>query len=281
MIGVVLALAGLLGLSIGSFLNVVIYRVPAGKSIVAPPSACPQCDHQIGARDNIPLVSWILLRGRCRNCSAPISPRYPLVELGTATFFVLVALLYAPALVNSTGALTAVANLLVLVSFLYLCAISVALAMIDVEVHRLPNSIVLPAYIVAAVTLTVASVITDDYAQLLRAGIGMVALAVLYFVIAVAYPGGMGFGDVKLAGVLGAYLGWAGWGALVTGSLLAFVLGGIFGLVLILTKRQGRKSGIPFGPWMVAGAWIGIPFGSAIWSNYLSIFGLSVSAVHL
>jgi leader peptidase (prepilin peptidase) / N-methyltransferase len=276
MIGIVLALAAVLGLSIGSFLNVVIYRVPAGKSIVAPPSACPNCDHQIGARDNIPLVSWLVLRGKCRNCATPISVRYPLVEAGTALFFVLVALLYAPALVDSTGALTAVANLLVLSSFLYLCAISVALAMIDVEVHRLPNSIVLPAYIVAAVTLTVASFITGDYAQLLRAGIGMAALALLYFVIAVAYPGGMGFGDVKLAGVLGAYLGWAGWGALITGSLLAFLLGGIFGLVLVLLKRKNRKSGIPFGPWMVAGAWIGIPFGGFLWSNYLSVFGLSV-----
>jgi len=248
MIGIVLALAAVLGLSIGSFLNVVIYRVPAGKSIVAPPSACPNCDHQIGARDNIPLVSWLVLRGKCRNCATPISVRYPLVEAGTALFFVLVALLYAPALVDSTGALTAVANLLVLSSFLYLCAISVALAMIDVEVHRLPNSIVLPAYIVAAVTLTVASFITGDYAQLLRAGIGMAALALLYFVIAVAYPGGMGFGDVKLAGVLGAYLGWAGWGALITGSLLAFLLGGIFGLVLVLLKRKNRKSGVDRNP---------------------------------
>jgi leader peptidase (prepilin peptidase)/N-methyltransferase len=276
MIGIVLALAAVLGLSIGSFLNVVIYRVPAGKSIVAPPSACPNCEHPIGARDNIPLLSWLLLRGKCRNCATPISARYPLVELGTAVFFVLVALVFAPALVNSTGTFTAVANALVLISFLYLCAISVALAMIDVEVHKLPNAIVLPAYAVAAVTLTVAAAITGNYSQLFTAGVGMVALAALYFVIALVYPGGMGFGDVKLAGVLGAYLGWAGWGALITGSLLAFFLGAAFGLALILFRQKGRKSGIAFGPWMVAGAWIGIPFGGMIWSNYLSVFGLPV-----
>jgi leader peptidase (prepilin peptidase)/N-methyltransferase len=267
MIAIVLALAAVLGLSIGSFLNVVIYRVPAGKSIVAPPSACPNCEHPIGPRDNIPLLSWLLLRGKCRNCATPISARYPLVELGTAVFFVLVALLFAPALVNSTGTFTAVANALVLISFLYLCAISVALAM---------NAIVLPAYAVAAVTLTVAAVITGDYSKLFTAGVGMVALALLYFVIALVYPGGMGFGDVKLAGVLGAYLGWAGWGALITGSLLAFFLGAVFGLALIMFRRKGRKSGIAFGPWMVVGAWIGIPFGGMIWSNYLSVFGLPV-----
>ena len=276
MIAIVLALAAILGLSIGSFLNVVIYRVPAGKSIVAPPSACPNCNHHIEARDNVPLVSWLMLRGKCRNCAAPISVRYPLVEAGTAIFFVLVALLYAPPLLDSTRTLTAVANLLVLVSFLYLCAISVALAMIDLDVNRLPNAIVLPAYAVAAVTLTVASVITGDYGQLFRAGVGMAALALLYFVIVMVYPGGMGFGDVKLAGVLGAYLGWSGWGALITGSLLAFLLGSIFGGVLILLGRKGRKSGIPFGPWMVAGAWVGIGFGGFLWSNYLSVFGLTI-----
>jgi leader peptidase (prepilin peptidase) / N-methyltransferase len=267
-------LAGVLGLMIGSFLNVVIYRVPIGKSIVYPSSACPNCGSGISAYDNVPILSWLLLRGKCRSCHTPISARYPLVEFGTGLLFFIAALPLAQQLVVVAPTVNTVASGLVIAGFLYLAAISVALAFIDIEHHRLPDVIVLPSYAVAGILFVTASILTGDYAALLRAGIGMAAMALGYFTLAIAWKGSMGFGDVKLAGVLGIYLGWTGWGALIVGSIGAFVFGGIFGLVLILLRKTTRKSGIPFGPWMVLGAWVGILFGNSIWNGYLSLFGL-------
>jgi leader peptidase (prepilin peptidase)/N-methyltransferase len=269
------AIAGVFGLAIGSFLNVVIYRVPIGKSIVYPSSACPNCGSGIAARDNVPVVSWFALHGRCRECSEPISARYPLVELGTGLLFFIVALPVAAQIVAIQPTVDTVAKALTLLAYLYLAAISVALAFIDVEHHKLPNAIVLPSYIVGVLLLGTAGLISGDFEALFRAGVGMVAMGIAYFVLAIVWPGSMGFGDVKLAGVLGLFLGYTGWGALVTGSLLAFFLGGAFGVVLILRRKSTRKSGIAFGPWMVLGAFIGILFGNTIWTDYLSIFGLA------
>ena len=267
--------AAVLGLVIGSFLNVVIHRLPLRESIVSPPSSCPNCGHPIRGYDNIPLVSWLVLRGRCRDCHNSISARYPLVELGTAIFFVAVALTFAPAILHSAAIPAVVAGAFILLAYLYLAAISVALALIDLDTRRLPNAIVLPSYIVGAVLLAAASIFSGDYAALLRAAIGCAALGPAYLLMAVVSPGGMGFGDVKLAGVLGLFLGWMGWGALVVGSIAAFLLGGIFGIILILARRGGRKTAIPFGPWMLSGAWIGILTGTPIWTAYLSSFGLA------
>ena len=268
---------GVLGLIIGSFVNVVVYRVPAGASIVSPPSACPQCGHAIRARDNIPILSWLLLRGKCRDCAAPISWRYPLVELGTALLFVAAAVRFAAPLLNATTAQDAIAEGLVLLAMLYFAAISVALSLIDIDTHRLPNSIVLPAYLVAGALFTASSILAGDYSALLRAAIGMAALFAAYFAMAMVYPGGMGFGDVKLAGVIGIYLGWVGWGALAVGALSAFLLAGVFAAALMLTGRANRKSGIPFGPWMLVGAWVGILVGTVAFEAYLSLFGLSAA----
>ena len=248
------------GLLIGSFLNVVVWRVPRGESVVSPPSACPNCHHRIRSRDNIPVVSWLVLRGRCRDCREPISARYPLVEAATAVLFGLT--------VWWTGVTWA------LPGFLYLAAIAVALALIDLDTHRLPNAIVLPAYPVVIVLLGLASWNpggVSDWSAIIRALIGGVALFGLYFLLVVAYPAGMGFGDVKLAGVLGLYLAWIGWGAFAVGAFGAFVVGGVFSLGLLATGRATRKSGIPFGPWMLAGAAIGIGAGEQIWSAYLSL----------
>jgi leader peptidase (prepilin peptidase)/N-methyltransferase len=111
--------------------------------------------------------------------------------------------------------------------------------------------------------------------SLLRAAIAAAALFALYFIMAIAYPGGMGFGDVKLAGVLGLFLGFLGWGELAVGAFAAFVLGGVFGVVLLIARRAGRKSRIPFGPWMLLGAWVGVFFGGAIWTVYLGLYGLA------
>ncbi|QTE28011.1 prepilin peptidase [Pengzhenrongella sicca] len=245
------------GLVIGSFLNVVVWRVPRAESIVRPPSACPACGHEIRRRDNVPVLSWLNLRGRCRDCRAAISPRYPLVELGTAVLFALVALRFGV----SAAAL----------AYLYLAAIGVCLALIDFDTRRLPDAIVLPSYPVLAVLLAVASWGSGDWPALLRALIGGVVLWAAYFLLVVAYPAGMGFGDVKLAGLLGAALAWLGWGELAVGGFAAFLLGGVFSVGLLLSGRANRKSGIPFGPWMLLGAAIGIGFGGAIWTGYLDL----------
>lgn len=270
---------GIFGALIGSFLNVVIYRIPAGRSIVSPPSTCGRCGGRIRPFDNIPVLSWFVLRGECRDCKAPISPRYPMVELGTAVFFAVVALWVFSTVDFGRGIVTTATNnlpaeLILLVAFLYLAAISVALAMIDLDTHTLPNKILLPAYPVGAVLLTAAALLAGEPERLLSAVIGAGALFGLYLALALISPGGMGLGDVKLAGVLGLYLGYLGWAPLVVGAFGAFLLGGVFGLILMVTRRAGRRSSIPFGPWMLLGAWIGAFFGDPIASGYLTLFGL-------
>lgn len=279
----VVVLAGVFGLVIGSFLNVVIWRLPRKESLSHPGSTCPKCGHAIRWWDNIPVLSWLVLRGRCRDCGEPISARYPLVELATGVFFAGVAWwgLSGGVSTGSTSEadptfpeLVEGPSLIALAAFLYLAAISVALTLIDLETHKLPNKIVLPAYIVGIVLLGAASILSADYEALIRAGIGMAALFVAYFLMALVYPGGMGFGDVKLAGVIGLYLAWLGWGELVVGAFAAFLLGGVFSIILLALRKAGRKSGIPFGPWMLAGAWVGVFSGGIIWGGYLSLFGL-------
>jgi leader peptidase (prepilin peptidase)/N-methyltransferase len=270
----VIAMVGLFGLLIGSFLNVVVYRVPLGRSIVSPPSACASCGHAVRGYDNIPIVSWLLLRGKCRDCGSHISLRYPLVEAGAAVFFAIVSVRFGSALAQADDPASVIAGVLALIAFLYLGAISLALTLIDLDVKRLPNVIVLPAYAVGAVLLGAASLLSADYASLVGAAVGCVALGAAYLLLALGYPGGMGFGDVKLAGVLGLFLGWLGWGPLLVGAMMAFLLGGVFSLVLLATRRGGRRTAIPFGPWMLLGAWVGILAGTPIWTAYLSSFGL-------
>ena len=289
---VIAAFCGVFGLLIGSFLNVVAYRVPAGLSIVSPPSACPRCGRAIRAYDNVPVLSWLFLRGKCRDCAEPISKRYPLVELGTGLAFVAVTAWWvidggldtaagglldhrsAPLSLATRPTETAIASVVVLVAFLYLAAISVVLALIDLDVHKLPNAIVLPSYLVVGVLFAAAAALSGDWGALLRAAVGLAGMWVFYLILALVRPGGMGFGDVKLAGVLGAYLGWLGWGPLAVGAFAGFVLGGLFAIALIVLRRAKRTSGIPFGPWMLAGAWVGIFFGAPLFSGYLTAIGL-------
>jgi len=272
-------LIGFFGLMLGSFLNVVIYRVPLKLSVISPSSACPFCASSIKGYDNIPVLSWIFLRGKCRSCQAAISSRYPIVELATGIFFAVIAWKFLPAMTSlvSLGSLSS-SEIFELLAFLYLAGMSVALALIDLDTHSLPNSIVLPSYGVGALLLSAAGIATTNYSGLVRAGLGMAILWSLYLLMTLIYPGGMGFGDVKLAGVLGLYLGYLSWGALVTGAFAAFILGGAFSIALLVSRRVDRKSGIPFGPWMLVGAWIGVFFGGPIVHSYLSFFGLEGSA---
>ncbi len=226
------AVTALFGLVIGSFLNVVVWRVPLGESIVSPPSACPTCGHAIRQYDNVPVVSWLVLRAKCRDCGARISARYPAVESGTAILFGLAAWM-----VLSRGQGWAIP------AFAYLVAIAVSLSLIDIDVHRLPDAIVLPSYGAALALLALASWNpggASDWPALGRAAIGAVAMFSVYFVMVLVYPAGMGFGDVKLAGVLGLFLGWTGWGALIVGWFAAFFLGGLYSVALLTARRSNR-----------------------------------------
>jgi leader peptidase (prepilin peptidase)/N-methyltransferase len=251
--------AAVLGLVVGSFLNVVVWRVPRGESIVSPRSACPRCGTPIRPRDNIPVVSWVLLKGRCRDCQSDVSARYPLVEAGTAAVFAAMAARF-----GMDAALPA---------YLYLGAIGVALALIDIDVKRLPNVIVLPSYLVGAALLGAAAVAHHDVDELIHSTIGGLALYAFYFLLALVYPAGMGFGDVKLAGVLGMYLGFLGFAELLVGGFLGFLFGGVLGGLLMIVGRAGRKSQIPFGPFMLAGALVAVLWGGALADLYLNALG--------
>jgi leader peptidase (prepilin peptidase)/N-methyltransferase len=255
-----LVVVGIFGLLIGSFLNVVIWRVPRGESIVSPPSHCPGCGTPIRPRDNIPVVSWLLLRGRCRECSSRISARYPLVEAATAALFVAFGVRFG---------LHAV-----LPAYLYLAAVGVALTMIDIDVQRLPDVITLPSYPVGLVLLGIAAVVDQAGDSFVRALIGMAALFAFYALVWFVYPAGMGLGDVKLAGVLGLYLAWLGWGQLVVGAFAAFAVGAVVSIAIVAIAGGGRKTKVPFGPFMLVGVLIGIYAGHPVAHAYTS--GLNI-----
>ena len=242
--------AGLFGAVIGSFLNVVAHRVPLGESLVSPPSRCPQCEAPVKPYDNVPVVSWLLLRGRCRNCGTPISPRYPLVELATALVFAAVV------------AVRGFDDDLVLE--LPFVAALIALAAIDFDHKLLPNKIVYPlaAYGVIATLL----VDRDDLVENLIAGAGAFAFLLL---AVIAYPRGMGMGDVKLAGAMGLYLGLA----VIPALLVAFLTGSIVGGVMI--AREGaaaRKKAVPFGVFLALGGIVGVLAGPELIDLYESNF---------
>ena len=235
--------AFVLGAVIGSFLNVVVYRVPRGESLVRPDSHCPECSSPIRARHNVPLLGWLVLRGRCADCGTRISVRYPLVELGTGVAFAVVA-----ARLAQLHLLSAVP------AFFWFTAVGIALALIDLDCRRLPNAIVLPSYPVLAVALAGSAWWQHDWWSLARAGIGCAALLTFFGSLVLLYPAGMGLGDVKLAGVIGLVLGYLSWTALVIGAFLGFFLGAVVGVAVIATGRGSRKSAVPFGPFMIAGA---------------------------
>ncbi len=235
-----------LGAVIGSFLNVVIHRLPLGQSVVAPRSQCPACKQPIRPLDNVPVLSWLALRGRCRHCDHPISLRYPLLELITAATFVSVALLRG---VDSG-----------LVLELPFAAVLIAVGAIDVEHRIVPNRIVVPAALYAIVGAT--GVMTEKLPELLAAGAGAFLGMLL---IALAYPGGMGMGDVKLAGVIGLYLGIS----VVPALLIAFLSGTVVGLGMMAARgAAARKRAIPFGPFLALGALVGLLAGPELIDIY-------------
>jgi leader peptidase (prepilin peptidase) / N-methyltransferase len=255
---VLLVVVGVLGLAVGSFLNVVVHRVPRGESVVRPPSACPNCGVRIRNRHNVPVVGWLVLRGRCADCDAPISARYPLVEAATGLLFVAVA--WRVVDLGLAAALPA---------YLYVTAVGIALALIDLDTRRLPNVLVLPSYPVLAILLVVSAGVRDDWWSLARAGIGGAALFAFYLLVVLAYPAGIGWGDVKLAGLLGAVLAHLSWVCLVVGAFGGFLLGAVVGVAVMAAGRGGRKTALPFGPFMIAGAVLAVFVGDPIGAFYL------------
>ena len=250
-----LALALLLGLVFGSFLTVAIHRVPKGESIVRPRSRCPSCGTQIRASDNIPVVSWLLLRGRCRHCGARISPVYPLTELAVAGLFVAVAVRYDDPWVVA-----------LLAPFL---GVLLALAVIDARTKRLPNRIVYPSVIVAALYLPVAR-LAGASVDLLDAAIGLLAYGGAMLVVALIAPKGMGMGDVKLAGLIGLVLGALGLEYVAVAAGLGILFGGV-GAIVALVAGAGRKHAMPFGPFLAAGAIAAVFVGPWVADTYLSL----------
>jgi leader peptidase (prepilin peptidase)/N-methyltransferase len=235
---------------LGSFLNVVIHRLPRGESLVHPRSRCPHCGTQIAGYDNIPIVSWLLLRGRCRHCGAPISPRYPAVELITALLFAAVVLVrgFDDDLILE---LPFVASL-------------IALAGIDLDHKLLPNKIVYPLAAWGVVAVLIAD--RDDLVEHLVAGAG----AFLFLLAAVlAYPRGMGMGDVKLAGAMGIYLG----AAVIPALLVAFLTGSVVGIAIIAREgADARKKALPFGVFLALGGIVGVLAGPELIDVYQTNF---------
>jgi leader peptidase (prepilin peptidase) / N-methyltransferase len=245
------ALAVVAGLLVGSFLNVVAYRLPRGQSLVRPRSRCPSCGTQLRAVDNVPVVSWLALRGHCHHCGVHVSARYPLVELATAG-------LYAAVVASQDDAARILLGLLLVTAL-------VPITLIDVDCRIIPNKITGPAAIAALV-----AIVALDSSFLLEAVVAAVAAGGFFLVAAILYPRGMGMGDVKLAGTLGLYLGRA-----VAPAIFAALIGGVVvGAAIIARKgaREGRKTAVPFGPFLTLGGLIAFFVGNEIVDAYLDTF---------
>ena len=240
----------LLGLCVGSFLNVVIARVPEGRSIVGPGSACPRCSTPIAWYDNVPLLSFALLRARCRKCGEPISWRYPVVELVTGLLFVL-ALAERGLTIDLIPALLLVAGL-------------VAITGIDLDHQLIPDVISIPGIVVglAVSTLTGRPGWLDSL-------VGVVIGGGIFLLIIVASRGGMGGGDMKLGTMLGAFLGWK---LVLVAILIAILAGGVFATVVLLLRRKGRKDAVPFGPFLALGGVVSLFWGESLLAWYLGTF---------
>lgn len=242
------ALATLFGAVIGSFLNVVAYRLPRRESLSHPGSHCPHCETPIKARDNIPVLGWLALRGRCRQCHEPIAVRYPLVEALSAVLAVAVVLVKHSPHDLALG--------------LTLVAVLIAVSLIDLDHRIIPNRITAPAA-VAAVAIGLATRPSGVVAQLASGA----AAAGFLLIFALAYPAGMGMGDVKLAGVLGLFLGPSVAVAILVAVLAGSVVGGF--LMARLGVKAGRKTGIPFGPYLAVGGVVALLVGPAVLHWYL------------
>lgn len=247
MLGVAL-ISFLAGLAVGSFATAVAHRVPRGVSVAFARSQCPHCGAQIAARDNIPVVSWLLLRGRARCCGARISPRYPLTELCLGLLFVATVLVYWHDPAEAVIGLVFVAMLAIV-------------TLTDLERRIIPNKV-----LIAGAALCLAIAVLTDLAGVPERAIAAVGAGGLFFLVALAYPAGMGLGDVKLAATMGLFLG----RAVAPAILAALLIGSVVGLVLIARHgAEARKMAIPFGPFLALGGIIGLLLGDQLIDLYL------------
>jgi leader peptidase (prepilin peptidase) / N-methyltransferase len=241
-----------LGAIVGSFLTVVAHRVPRGEQFATGRSRCPACGARIRARDNVPILSWLLLRGRCRDCGQPISPVYPLTELGLGVLWAVTYLVLG----DDDAAELALG--------LVFCAVLVTITITDLELQLIPNAIVLAGALVA-----VAIVVATDTGDLDERAIGAAAAGGALMVVSLAYPRGMGMGDAKLAGMMGLYLG----RAVAPALLIGFLIGALVGVALIARHgSEARKQAVPFGPFLALGGVISLWFGDDMVDWYLDTF---------
>jgi len=239
-----------LGLCVGSFLNVVIARVPQGRSVVRPGSACPRCGKPIAWFDNIPLLSYAVLRARCRHCGEPISLRYPLVELVTGLLFVLAAWELGSGL-HLVAGLTLIAGL-------------IAITAIDLDCQLIPDVISLPGIVLGFILSAIAG-----RPGWLESLIGILVGGGLFFVIIVASRGGMGGGDMKLGAMIGAFLGWK---LVLVTLVLSSVVGSGIGLIVIAIRKGGMKYALPYGTFLALGALVASLAGEAIVNWYVGLY---------
>lgn len=257
MIVVRLLVAIPLGLILGSFNTVAIHRIPRGESVVAPRSRCPACGTRLRNADNIPVVSWLLLRGRCRACGAPISPMYPLTELATAVLFAAAALTFH--------------RIWVAVTIAPFLGLMVALAVIDIRHRIIPNRLVYPSFVIFAAAIVVAD-LAGAGPNAPRAALGTLAYGGGLLVVALVSPRGMGMGDVKLAGLIGLVLGALGLRFVAVAAGAGVLLGGVAAIAALIAGAS-RKQALPFGPFLAAGAVVAALFGEQLASAYLRIVG--------
>jgi leader peptidase (prepilin peptidase) / N-methyltransferase len=240
------------GCLVGSFVTVLAHRIPRGEGFVTGRSRCPSCGAQIGARDNVPVLSWLWLRGRCRNCGEPISVRYPLAEAGLG------------ALWAATYLILGDDDVAELVLGLVLCALLVTITLTDLELRVIPNALVLAG----AVTAIVVVAATDANELPDRLIAAAIAGGVLFLVV-LAYPRGMGMGDAKLVAMMGLYLG----RAIAPAVLVGFLVGAVVGVAMIARRgAEARKQAIPFGPFLALGGVVGLWFGDEMVDWYLDEF---------
>ena len=224
-------ICGLFGLVVGSFLNVVIWRVPRRESVVVPASHCPTCDAPLAPYDNIPVVSWLVLRARCRHCETPISARYPAVELLTGVLFVAVGLRFA--------------GEWVLPAYLVFTAGLIALSLIDLEHFVLPNRVLYPVGFIALPLLLAGALLDGDAGAFARALLGGAVAFAVFFVIHTVSPRGLGFGDVRLSFLLGCFLGYLSWWHLFFGLFAGFLYGSVIGLALAALGKARAEAAHP------------------------------------
>lgn len=249
------AIALPLGLAFGSFLTVAIDRIPAGESVVRPRSRCPNCRAELRTIDNVPVVSWLLLRGRCSACGARISPVYPITELACAAAFVAVALLRD--------------DVWSAVLFAPVLALLVAISVIDLRHRKIPNRLIYPAIAVAAVVVAVADLAGSEL-NAIRGALGFLAYGTGMLVIALISPRGMGMGDVKLAALIGLVCGSLGLRFVGVAAGVGILVGGIAAVIALLSGA-GRKSALPFGPFLAIGAAVALFVGEPIADAYLRL----------